>query len=212
MLAGCWGLGDKCGAWLSPSTVPAAFHEMCRDEYVMLMTWKKAAAGEIIYNKCPPNASGEGWGGSPQRPPPMPFLMSPSLSLQPEAWSEVGKSTAPTPIPLSSPPAGSASRRCLLSAQGVAYWGLPSFARCISHEYRYLYLSVSVPYWAGATLDLVVGGGSLSLANAHVPWHTYAVPTTAWLCLSMSGKLLLTPQGVVPFLVPCAYCCASAAP
>lgn len=41
----------------------------------MLMTWKKAAAGEIIYNKCPPNASGEAllpalthlqlfWGGS----------------------------------------------------------------------------------------------------------------------------------------------------
>lgn len=26
----------------------------------MLMTWKKAAAGEIIYNKCPPNASGKG--------------------------------------------------------------------------------------------------------------------------------------------------------
>nr|8OEK_A Chain A, Adhesion G protein-coupled receptor B2 [Homo sapiens] len=76
-----------------PRELPA-FHEMCRDEYVMLMTWKKAAAGEIIYNKCPPNAS------------------------------------------------GSASRRCLLSAQGVAYWGLPSFARCISHEYRYLYLSL----------------------------------------------------------------------
>lgn len=35
----------------------------------MLMTWKKAAAGEIIYNKCPPNASGEG-GGSPQSPTP----------------------------------------------------------------------------------------------------------------------------------------------
>lgn len=46
-------------AWLSLVTVPTAFHEMCRDEYVMLMTWKKAAAGEIIYNKCPPNASGE---------------------------------------------------------------------------------------------------------------------------------------------------------
>ncbi|XP_056651233.1 adhesion G protein-coupled receptor B2 isoform X13 [Monodelphis domestica] len=71
-----------------------ALHEMCRDEYVMLMTWKKTAAGEIIYNKCPPNAT------------------------------------------------GSASRRCLLSAQGVAYWGLPSFARCISHEYRYLHLSL----------------------------------------------------------------------
>lgn len=38
---------------------PAAYHEMCKDEYVMLMTWKKTAAGEVIYNKCPPNATGE---------------------------------------------------------------------------------------------------------------------------------------------------------
>uniref|UniRef100_A0A452HQN0 Uncharacterized protein n=1 Tax=Gopherus agassizii TaxID=38772 RepID=A0A452HQN0_9SAUR len=71
-----------------------AYHEMCKDEYLMLMTWKKTAAGEIIYNKCPPNAT------------------------------------------------GSASRRCLLNAHGVAYWGVPSFARCISHEYRYLHLSL----------------------------------------------------------------------
>ncbi|XP_043388282.1 adhesion G protein-coupled receptor B2 isoform X8 [Chelonia mydas] len=71
-----------------------AYHEMCKDEYVMLMTWKKTAAGEIVYNKCPPNAT------------------------------------------------GSASRRCLLNAHGVAYWGVPSFARCISHEYRYLHLSL----------------------------------------------------------------------
>lgn len=54
------GAGTSTWAWLSPFVVPTAFHEMCRDEYVMLMTWKKAAAGEIIYNKCPPNASGEG--------------------------------------------------------------------------------------------------------------------------------------------------------
>nr|XP_041576659.1 adhesion G protein-coupled receptor B2 isoform X6 [Taeniopygia guttata] len=71
-----------------------AYHEMCKDEYVMLMTWKKTAAGEIIYNKCPPNAT------------------------------------------------GTASRRCLLSPHGVAYWGVPSFARCVSHEYRYLHLSL----------------------------------------------------------------------
>ncbi|XP_071883590.1 adhesion G protein-coupled receptor B2 isoform X3 [Anas platyrhynchos] len=71
-----------------------AYHEMCKDEYVMLMTWKKTAAGDVIYNKCPPNAT------------------------------------------------GSASRRCLLSPHGVAYWGVPSFARCISHEYRYLHLSL----------------------------------------------------------------------
>nr|XP_060640146.1 adhesion G protein-coupled receptor B2 isoform X4 [Anolis sagrei ordinatus] len=71
-----------------------AFHEMCKDEYVMLMNWKKVAAGETVYNKCPANAT------------------------------------------------GSASRRCLLNPNGVAYWGPPSFARCISHEYRYLHLSL----------------------------------------------------------------------
>ncbi|XP_076864650.1 brain-specific angiogenesis inhibitor 2 isoform X5 [Brachyhypopomus gauderio] len=37
---------------------------------------------------------------------------------------------------------GSASRRCLLDANGVAYWGPPSFARCISLEYRYLHLAL----------------------------------------------------------------------
>lgn len=56
-----------------PLCVPTAFHEMCRDEYVMLMTWKKAAAGEIIYNKCPPNASGKGG------QPPLQVLAPPSL-------------------------------------------------------------------------------------------------------------------------------------
>lgn len=93
-------------AWLSPVTVPAAFHEMCRDEYVMLMTWKKAAAGEIIYNKCPPNASGEGQVALPQAPPPVtlaaPFWVSSFLD-HPEEQNEVGESSAPTPSPLSCP-------------------------------------------------------------------------------------------------------------
>ncbi|CAH2222306.1 adhesion G -coupled receptor B2 [Pelobates cultripes] len=71
-----------------------ALHQMCKDEYVLSMTWEKTAAGEIVYNKCPPNAT------------------------------------------------GSASRRCLLSPQGVAYWSSPSFARCISHDYRYLHLAL----------------------------------------------------------------------
>lgn len=108
----------------------------------------------------------------------------------------------PPPSVLS--PAGSASRRCLLSAQGVAYWGLPSFARCISHEYRYLYLSVSVPCWAGTTKDppqtLVGGGGSLILTHAHVPWHLYAVLTSD--SLSLSGKLLLISQGLTLKSIP----------
>ncbi|XP_073677435.1 LOW QUALITY PROTEIN: adhesion G protein-coupled receptor B2 [Garra rufa] len=69
-------------------------HEICKDEYQVAMTWKRASAGETIYNKCPSNAT------------------------------------------------GSASRRCLLDANGVAYWGPPSFARCVSLEYRYLHLSL----------------------------------------------------------------------
>ncbi|XP_053345994.1 adhesion G protein-coupled receptor B2 isoform X8 [Clarias gariepinus] len=69
-------------------------HEICKDEYQDLLTWKRASAGETVYNKCPSNAT------------------------------------------------GSASRRCLLDANGVAYWGPPSFARCISLEYRYLHLSL----------------------------------------------------------------------
>ncbi|XP_072274699.1 adhesion G protein-coupled receptor B2 isoform X10 [Pyxicephalus adspersus] len=75
------------------ATCPA-LHEMCKDEYVMSMTWKKAAAGEIVYNKCPPNAT------------------------------------------------GSASRRCLLNPQGVAYWSSPSFARCVSHDYKHLHIAL----------------------------------------------------------------------
>ncbi|XP_062866385.1 adhesion G protein-coupled receptor B2 [Trichomycterus rosablanca] len=69
-------------------------HEICKDEYQVLLMWKRASAGETVYNKCPSNAT------------------------------------------------GSASRRCLLDANGVAYWGPPSFARCISLEYRYLHLSL----------------------------------------------------------------------
>ncbi|XP_043938669.1 adhesion G protein-coupled receptor B2 isoform X2 [Protopterus annectens] len=71
-----------------------ALHEMCKDEHIPPMTWKKTAAGEVVYNKCPANAT------------------------------------------------GSASRRCLLNADGVAYWDPPSFARCISHDYRYLHISL----------------------------------------------------------------------
>ncbi|XP_036371850.1 adhesion G protein-coupled receptor B2 isoform X2 [Megalops cyprinoides] len=69
-------------------------HELCRDEYLLSMTWKRASAGETVYNKCPSNAT------------------------------------------------GSASRRCMLDSNGVAYWGPPSFARCVSLEYRYLHLSL----------------------------------------------------------------------
>uniref|UniRef100_UPI00398EC2B4 adhesion G protein-coupled receptor B2-like isoform X3 n=1 Tax=Pristiophorus japonicus TaxID=55135 RepID=UPI00398EC2B4 len=69
-------------------------HEMCRDDYIMAMIWKRTAAGELVYNKCPSNAT------------------------------------------------GSASRRCLLNSRGIAFWGPPSFARCVSHDYRHLHVSI----------------------------------------------------------------------
>ncbi|XP_029938114.1 adhesion G protein-coupled receptor B2 isoform X2 [Salarias fasciatus] len=69
-------------------------HEICKDENLLAMSWKRASAGETVYNKCPSNAT------------------------------------------------GSASRRCMLDNNGVAFWGPPSFARCVSAEYRYLHLSL----------------------------------------------------------------------
>ncbi|KAJ0054867.1 hypothetical protein NL108_006316, partial [Boleophthalmus pectinirostris] len=69
-------------------------HEICKEEHLLTMTWKRASAGETVYNKCPTNAT------------------------------------------------GSASRRCMLDNNGVAFWGPPSFARCISLEYRYLHISL----------------------------------------------------------------------
>ncbi|XP_066530078.1 adhesion G protein-coupled receptor B2 isoform X6 [Hoplias malabaricus] len=88
----CDGDGEEVRA-CNDKKCPAP-HEICRDEYQVSMTWKRASAGETVYNKCPSNAT------------------------------------------------GSASRRCLLDSNGVAYWGPPSFARCISLEYRYLHLSL----------------------------------------------------------------------
>ncbi|XP_013887033.1 adhesion G protein-coupled receptor B2, partial [Austrofundulus limnaeus] len=69
-------------------------HEICKDEHLLSMSWKRASAGETVYNKCPTNTT------------------------------------------------GSASRRCMLDNNGVAFWGPPSFARCVSLEYRYLRLSL----------------------------------------------------------------------
>uniref|UniRef100_A0A7N8X9T7 Adhesion G protein-coupled receptor B2 n=1 Tax=Mastacembelus armatus TaxID=205130 RepID=A0A7N8X9T7_9TELE len=67
---------------------------ICLYENLLSMSWKRASAGETVYNKCPTNAT------------------------------------------------GSASRRCMLDNNGVAFWGLPSFARCISLDYRYLHLTL----------------------------------------------------------------------
>ncbi|XP_074542249.1 adhesion G protein-coupled receptor B2 isoform X7 [Halichoeres trimaculatus] len=69
-------------------------HEICKDEHLLAMAWKRASAGETVYNKCPTNAT------------------------------------------------GSASRRCMLDNNGVAFWGPPSFARCVSLDYRHLHISL----------------------------------------------------------------------
>lgn len=164
-----------------------ALHEMCKDEYVMSMTWKKAAAGEIVYNKCPPNATGQfhftivGLFYYP-----VAYLSHLStiliyclLSLihifffslrlylcglqllnlifsfaffytffcllQCFAYHSCFSFQYMLHYLCSNNvciPAGSASRRCLLSPQGVAIWSSPSFARCVSHDYKYLHIAV----------------------------------------------------------------------
>uniref|UniRef100_A0A672QN49 Adhesion G protein-coupled receptor B2 n=1 Tax=Sinocyclocheilus grahami TaxID=75366 RepID=A0A672QN49_SINGR len=88
----CEGSGEEVHS-CNDKKCPAP-HEICKDEYQVAMTWKRASAGETVYNKCPSNATGTSF------------------------------------------------RRCLLDANGVAYWGPPSFARCVSLEYRYLHLSL----------------------------------------------------------------------
>ncbi|XP_028316870.1 adhesion G protein-coupled receptor B2 isoform X2 [Gouania willdenowi] len=88
----CEGSGEEVRS-CNEKKCPAP-HEICKDENILLMTWKRASAGETVYNKCPTNAT------------------------------------------------GSASRRCMLDNNGVAFWGPPSFARCVSLEYRYLHLSL----------------------------------------------------------------------
>ena len=67
----------------------------------------------------------------------------------------------------------------------------------------------ALPGWGdpGSVPDSGRGWGSSFLALAHVPWHTSAVPTSAWLRLSVSGRLLFIPQDLTLkclslFLVP----------
>lgn len=37
----------------------AAPHEICKEEHLLSMSWKRASAGETVYNKCPTNATGQ---------------------------------------------------------------------------------------------------------------------------------------------------------
>lgn len=41
------------------SPISTAPHEICKDEHVLSMSWKRASAGETVYNKCPTNATGQ---------------------------------------------------------------------------------------------------------------------------------------------------------
>lgn len=46
------------------------------------------------------------------------------------------------PISVRVPSAGTTSRRCSLDHRGMAFWEQPSYARCITNEFRYLQQSV----------------------------------------------------------------------
>lgn len=83
---------------------------MCKDEYVMLMTWKKTAAGDVIYNKCPPNATGEGHGeGGPQPVPPLGKLQETRRRWVMGTWLLCWPRAPPCPLcPIQGPPAAGA--------------------------------------------------------------------------------------------------------
>uniref|UniRef100_A0A8U7NTA1 Adhesion G protein-coupled receptor B3 n=1 Tax=Corvus moneduloides TaxID=1196302 RepID=A0A8U7NTA1_CORMO len=88
----CEGTGEEVRR-CSEQRCPAPY-EICPEDYLMSMVWKRTAAGDTAFNRCPLNAT------------------------------------------------GTTSRRCSLSVHGVAFWEHPSFARCISNEYRHLQHSI----------------------------------------------------------------------
>ncbi|XP_072264584.1 adhesion G protein-coupled receptor B3 isoform X4 [Pyxicephalus adspersus] len=88
----CEGSGEdirRCNEQRCPAP-----YEICPEDYLMSMVWKRTPAGDLAFNRCPLNAT------------------------------------------------GTTSRRCSLNLHGVAFWEQPSFARCISAEYRHLQLSI----------------------------------------------------------------------
>ncbi|XP_075454212.1 adhesion G protein-coupled receptor B3 isoform X9 [Ascaphus truei] len=88
----CEGSGEEVRR-CSEQRCPAPY-EICPEDYLMSMVWKRTPAGDLAFNRCPLNAT------------------------------------------------GTTSRRCSLNLHGVAFWEQPSFARCISAEYRHLQLSI----------------------------------------------------------------------
>ncbi|XP_057608016.1 adhesion G protein-coupled receptor B3 isoform X1 [Chionomys nivalis] len=88
----CEGTGEEVRR-CSEQRCPAPY-EICPEDYLISMVWKRTPAGDLAFNQCPLNAT------------------------------------------------GTTSRRCSLSLHGVAFWEQPSFARCISNEYRHLQHSI----------------------------------------------------------------------
>lgn len=102
----------------------------CAGQYVMLMTWKKAAAGEIHLQQVPPMPQVRGQVALPAGPPltpppPTPHhpccffkALKPHRTLHPEVWSgwvSLTSTSSLCPVPLQALPA----RRCLSSVPRV---------------------------------------------------------------------------------------------
>lgn len=101
----------------------------------MLMSWKKTAAGEIIYNKCPPNATGK----HPRNPTPWSRVAWGSWAVPPVLGDTVPvlvtnpvlpRRVCQPPVPAEPP------RRCLLGGAQLRPLHLPrvpilaSLSRC----------------------------------------------------------------------------------
>ncbi|XP_048210651.1 adhesion G protein-coupled receptor B3-like [Perognathus longimembris pacificus] len=88
----CDGSGEEVRP-CSQQRCPAPY-EICPEDSLVSMVWKRTPAGDLAFNQCPLNAT------------------------------------------------GTTSRRCSLGLHGVAVWEPPSYARCISNDYRLLQHSI----------------------------------------------------------------------
>lgn len=80
------------------------------------------------------------FGLNPINPPPPPSPLSMSATPSPSLFPSL--LLLSNFVPIFFPSTGTTSRRCSLDRRGMAFWEPPSYARCITNEFRYLQQSV----------------------------------------------------------------------
>lgn len=112
------------------------------------------------------------FGLNPTHTTPHPTLRTPTSSSPVSSLprsSLLSKSVA-----LSFPSTGTTSRRCSLDHRGMAFWEQPSYARCITNEFRYLQQSVGAKSAPSHSLCFQCIINYLPNVSTHTHKHTYS--------------------------------------